>query len=764
MDNNQTAKTMNNKPPLPQVQGLLSGNEMAALAAKHINFHIMGYYPITPSTEVAENLDEMRAFGEHDIRMIPGDGEHGAAGICYGATLGGGRVFNATSANGFLFSIEQYPVQAGTRFPMLLNLVTRSVSGPLDIKGDHSDLYMALNTGWLILLARSPQAVYDMNIMAIKIGELKDVRLPVIVAYDGFFTSHQKRRVSYFADKQFVQDFIGKPEPTYTALDPEHPISFGAYMNDPDLINNKKQLSLAMAAAYKHIAEVFKEYAAISGREYHVLETYKMEDAEYALFILNSSFDTAKDAVDNLRKQGKKVGVVSPSMIRPFPTNDIVSVFKHVKGLCVADRADSYGANGGNMTLEVKAALKDDPENKTTVLSRIYGLGGKEFFTEDAEQLFEETIDAASHPGKVKLFEYHGITPGKEGYRMDVAMPPVNALEATGHVSAQRDPQTGKITDVKGVNAQALSMMQRRVVPGHGACPGCGIFSNLNIFFKGLEGDVVVLFHTGCGEVVTSGYPYSSHRITFIHNLFQSGAPTLSGLVEMMEEKIKRGELPQDKKITFVMVSGDGGMDIGMGPAIGTALKGHKLILLEYDNEGYMNTGDQLSFSTPIGHDTSTSHAGPYQKGKKTQHKDTAQIMAACHIPYVATVAESNYNDMIKKAKKAQEYSKEGFVYIKALSLCPLSWRSEEQIGEKIIANAVDSCFFPLYEVDHGKTKITYDPEAKGKKVSVMEWLKLMGKTRHLTKPENKDVVDAFQKEVDRRWLRIKAMHESPYL
>ncbi len=232
----------------------------------------------------------------------------------------------------------------------------------------------------------------------------------------------------------------------------------------------------------------------------------------------------------------------------------------------------------------------------------------------------------------------------------------------------------------------------------------------------------------------------------------------------MMEERIKRGELPADKQITFIMVSGDGGMDIGMGPAIGTALKGHKLRLLEYDNEGYMNTGDQLSFSTPLGHDTSTSHAGPYQKGKKTQHKDTAQIMAACHIPYVATVAESSYSDMIKKARKAQEYAREGFVYVKALSLCPLSWRTDEQIGEKIIGKAVDTCFFPLYEVDHGITKITYDPEAKGKKVPVEEWLKLMGKTKHLMKPENKPVVEAFQKEVDRRWLRLKAMHESPYL
>ncbi len=763
MENNQTAKKTN-KGPLPQIQGLFSGNEIAAVAAKHINFHIMGYYPITPSTEVAENLDEMKALGEHDIRMIPGDGEHGAAGICYGATLGGGRVFNATSANGFLFSIEQYPVQSGTRFPMLLNLVTRSVSGPLDIKCDHSDLYMALNTGWIILLARSPQAVYDMNIMAIKIGELKDVRLPVMVVYDGFFTSHQKRRVQYFADKQFVLDFIGKYESVYTALDPEHPISFGPYMNDPDLINNKKQLSLAMEAAYGHIPDVFKQYAEISGREYRLVETYMMDDAEYALFILNSPYDTAKDAVDNLRKQGKKVGLVSPNILRPFPHKEIISIFSKLKGLCVADRADSYGANGGNMTLEVKAALKDDPENKTVVISRIYGLGGKEFFMEDAEQLLEEAILAGSPGSNVKLFEYYGANAGRSGYKMETAISPVNTKDVTGHITVNTDDNTGRITDVKGVNAQALAMMPKRVVPGHGACPGCGIFSNLNIFFKGIEGDVVVMFHTGCGEVVTSGYPYSSHRITFIHNLFQNGVPTLSGLVAMMEEKIKRGELPDSRKITFIIVSGDGGMDIGMGPAIGTALKGPKMILLEYDNEGYMNTGDQLSFTTPIGHTTSTSHVGPYQRGKKNHHKDTAQIMAACHIPYVATVAESNYADMIKKARKAQEYSKEGFVYVKVLSLCPPSWRSEEQIGAAIISKAVDSCFFPLYEVDHGKTGITYDPEAKGKKVPTIEWLKLMGKTRYLAKSGNEDIVNAFQKEVDRRWIRLKAMHDSPYL
>ena len=195
-----------------QVIDFKSGNEMAAISAKHIDFHVMGYYPITPSTEIAENLDEMRAEGEHSIVMIPADGEHGAAGICYGASTGGGRVFNATSSQGLLYSLEQLPVQAGTRFPMLLDIATRAVSAPLDIRGDHSDIYYALDTGWLIFLARDPQAVYDLNVIALRVAERPEVQLPAMVAFDGFFTSHQKRRVRYFADPEVVRD-VPRPGP-----------------------------------------------------------------------------------------------------------------------------------------------------------------------------------------------------------------------------------------------------------------------------------------------------------------------------------------------------------------------------------------------------------------------------------------------------------------------------------------------------------------------------------------------------------------------
>src|SRR5690606_26319195 len=371
-----------------QRMGFLSGNEMAALAASQINFHVMGYYPITPSTEIAELLSEMQANGEHDIVLIPGDGEHGAAGICYGASTGGGRVFNATSANGLLYALEQLPVQSGTRFPMVLDLVTRSVSGPLDIRGDHSDLYFAIHTGWIVLLARDPQAVYDMNVMALRIGEHPDVQLPVIVAYDGFFTSHQKRRVQYFAEDKVVQEFLGPVPPRVTALDPRNPVTIGPYMNDPDLINNKYQLHKAMEAARRVIEEVFEEYGRLSGRRYPVVDLYRMEDAEVALFILNSAAETAKDVADRLREQGLKVGVISPNVLRPFPAAEIREACRNLKALLVAERGDSYGSNGGPMTHEVKAALKDDPNNKTIVLSRIYGLGGRDFYHDDAEAMF----------------------------------------------------------------------------------------------------------------------------------------------------------------------------------------------------------------------------------------------------------------------------------------------------------------------------------------------------------------------------------------
>jgi len=433
-----------------QVHDFKSGNEAAALAARDIGFHVMGYFPITPSTEVAETLSKMQADGEHDIVMIPADGEHGAAGICYGAALGGGRVLNATSSQGLLYALEQLPVQSGTRVPMVLNVSTRTVSGPLDIRCDHSDIYFVLNAGWIILMARDPQAAYDLNFAAVRIGEHPDVRLPVIVAYDGFLTSHQKRRIDRFDDPEAVKEFVGERVDPYDALDPDRPVTFGPYMNDPDLINNKVQQHEAMEAARRVIPEILTELYEFSGRDYRTVDAYNMDDAEAALVLLNSAAENAKEVADRLRKEGHKVGVVSPNVLRPFPTEEIRTILKNVRGVVVGDRGDSYGAEGGNLSLEVRAALQQDPDNQSLVMSRIYGLGGKDFYDADAEEFFREALTAAE-TGKVEVpFEYHGAYAGDDAAGPAPGLPPIKSEEVSrGMATVTQNAETDRLDIVE---------------------------------------------------------------------------------------------------------------------------------------------------------------------------------------------------------------------------------------------------------------------------------------------------------------------------
>lgn len=751
-----------------QVQKFLTGNEMVAEAAKAINFHFMGYYPITPSTEIAQQLDAMKARGEISTVLLPADGEHGAAGACYGAASAGARVLNATSANGFLYSLEQLPVQAGTRLPMVLNLVTRSVSGPLDIRCDHSDLMFALQTGWIILLASTPQAVYDMNILAVKLGEHPEVRLPVMVVSDGFFTSHQRQSAYVFKDRTVVEKFLGSRKDTVTTLDPRKPVTVGPYMNDADLINNKYQLHLAHEAAARVFVDLCKEYEQLSGRSYTPLEQYNMEGAETALFLLNSAAETAKDSIDQARAAGKKVGLLQPNILRPFPFAELQKSSHGLASIVIGERNDTPGSPGGPLSHEVRSALLADHHCDITAISRIYGLGGKNFREEDADELIDLGLKAINNPKDVSFFSFIGTVEGVKKELPPQVLPALSKAELHSHlikIEEISDPDVKQKVKVHVADPSLLVTRPKRIAPGHGACPGCGIFSGLDQFFKGIEGDVVVLYHTGCAMVVTTDYPFSSHRVSYLHNLFQNGAPTLSGLLETFHEKKRRGEIETSEEITFIMITGDGGMDIGMGPTIGTALRNHKMIILEYDNQGYMNTGGQLSYTTPFGKETSTSHVGKSSFGKSFHHKDTAAIMAATGIPYVFTAIEGFGTDLVAKAAKAQWYAKNhGLAFGKILVACPLNWGSEEKYGLEVLQRAVDCCFFPIYEVENGLTTISYNPEQQQRKIRVEQWLEMMGKEKHLLKPEYASALASFQKEIDRRWERLKAMSEHPLL
>lgn len=727
-----------------QVEKYLSGNEAAALAVKQIGYDIMGYYPITPSTQIAENLDLMGAKGEVDITMIPAEGEHSAAGICYGASAAGARAFNATSANGLLYALEQFPVQSGTRYPMVMNVACRTVSGPLSIKGDHSDIMFMLNTGWIILFAHSVQQVYDFNIIATKLGE--SVSLPVVVAYDGFFTSHQKKRSYSFKSDEDVKNFVGKKKEKHDLLDLENPITIGSYMNEPDLINNRFQLYEAVTLAGKRLDEIFKSYENLSQRHYEMVEEYKVKDAEIVMILLGSAFDTVTVAVDKLRKEGIKAGVITLNVIRPFPIDEVVKRVKDKCKILVADRQDSYGANGGNLSLEVRAAFQRKKKN-VEIKSVVYGLGGIDFDVSDGRWLLEQYDNLPD-------FSYYGVTKGGKEKVQDNLLKKIDKERTMLGITEVKN--TGEGLMVKGEQINATTAMPDRIAPGHGACPGCGILVNLNLLLRAIEDPVVLLFQTGCGMIITTAYPKTSFRVPYIHNLFQNGAATMSGIVEACKRRQEKGEIPKGD-IVFIMVTGDGGMDIGMGSALGTALRGHNMIIFEYDNGGYMNTGYQLSYSTPKGAKSATSHVGSLQYGKTFFNKDMPEIMAAANIPYVATVAECNPKDFITKAAKAAYYAKnQGMAYIKALSACPLNWNDNPATERAVIEAAVNCGYFPLYEVEKGITKLNYNHENSNKKMPVKQWFSMMGRTRHLVKEEYSSVVEEIQKEIDERFRKLK--------
>lgn len=734
-----------------------SGNELAAYAAIACDYDVMGYYPISPSTEIAQVIDMVKSNGGTNMHLIPADGEHSSAGICYGAALSGARVFNATSANGLSYMLEQLPVFSGSQTPMVMDLVTRSVSGPLNIHCEHTDLYQCLSIGWVLLCASNPQAVYDLNIIGLKLAEV--ISMPVIVSYDGYFTSHQRHRVHVFSDNQDVRNWLGvKVHPKHKYIDNnEHPLTIGAHMLPDHKFNNEVQTNEQLQKGIEVFSEIAKTYYELSGRNYDLVETFNLQGATQALVCINSTAEMIKDAIE---QEGSNTALIKPNIIRPFPSEAIVNILKanpSIKTIKILDRADNPGYDYGQLAMHFNDIIKTNHLDIDTS-SIIFGLGGKEISIDDLVEIINTNFKTTK--------TYFGITHSQGDSKPIVKNDPDYDPEwfKIGGFSYDFDEET-KTLNVKTPPLRNLTKKPRRIASGHSACPGCGIFPGVEQFLRGIEGDVVILNQTGCAYVVSANYPYSAHKGHYIHNLFQNGAATLSGLVDAIFKLKDDGKINFSDDTTFIMLSGDGGFDIGMGSAIGTALRGHHLIMLEYDNEGYMNTGAQLSYATPLGHRTSTSNVGSKIKGKTFNHKDTVQIMAGTDIPYLFTAVDAFPQDLVKKAAKAQWYAKNvGTVYGKLLITCPLNWKSKEEEGSLILEKAVNCDFFPLYEIENGITHITYDPHEVGNHIDVSEWLDMMYKSKHLLKPENKELLEEFRLIVNTRFEKLKAKSDHPLL
>lgn len=380
-------------------QAGLTGNSAIAYAMKQINPDVCPAYPITPSTQIVEEFSSYVADGAVDTEFITVESEHSAMSACIGASAAGARVMTATSSQGLALMWEMLYIASGMRLPIVLTNVNRALSAPINIHCDHSDSMGARDSGWVQLYSETVQEAYDNLLQAVRIAEHKDVLLPVMVCLDGFITSHAIENISLIDDAE-VREFIGEYKPQHPLLDTDNPVTYGAMTLPDTYIEFKHQQSEAIARAKDVVSRIGMEFGKKFGREYGLMEKYRLDDAEVAIVILSSAAGTTKVAVDEFRKAGKKVGVLRPRLFRPFPFREIADALKNVKVIAVLDRVDSMNGFGGPLFNEVRSALYE-LEKRPKVISRVFGLGGRDYKVKDAVQVFDELLKI-SETGKIE--------------------------------------------------------------------------------------------------------------------------------------------------------------------------------------------------------------------------------------------------------------------------------------------------------------------------------------------------------------------------
>ncbi|MEN6348727.1 MAG: transketolase C-terminal domain-containing protein [Syntrophomonas sp.] len=372
----------------------LSGNEAVAYAMKQINPDVMGAFPITPSTEIPEYFAQYVANGEVDTEYVTVESEHSSMSVCLAAQAAGARSVCATSSCGLALMYEILYVAASSRLPITLACVNRALSGPININHDYSDSMGARDSGWIQIYAENNQEAYDNFLMAMPIGEHPGVRLPVMTCMDGFITSHAVENIELL-ETEMVRNFIGEYNPENYLLKKENPLAVGPYDISPYYMEHKVQEAEAMKAAKVRILEVAAEFEKISGRRYGLLEEYRMEDAEIALVLMGSTAGTAKAAIDKLRENGVKAGLVKIRVFRPFPGEELAQILAHTRAVAVMDKSEGFSANGGPLFAETRSALYDLKE-RPYLIDIVYGLGGRDVKVEDIEKVFGRLADIAA--------------------------------------------------------------------------------------------------------------------------------------------------------------------------------------------------------------------------------------------------------------------------------------------------------------------------------------------------------------------------------
>ena len=389
----------------------LSGNEASAVAMRQINPDVVAAFPITPSTEIPQYFSTFVSNGQVDTEFVAVESEHSAMSACIGAEAAGARAMTATSSNGLSFMWEMLYIASASRLPIVLSLVNRAVSGPLNIHNDHSDAMGVRDAGWIMLFSENNQEAYDNLIMAHQIAENKKVMLPLMICQDGFITSHSIENIELIEDEK-VKEFVGAYKPEHYLLNKEEPIAVGPMDLQAYLFEHKYQQSEAMKNAKQVILDVAEKFEKMTGRKYGFFEEYKLEDAEIAIVCMNSTAGTTKAVVDSLRAQGIKAGLLKIRVFRPFPAEEVAKVLSNLKAVAILDKSDSVNAAGGPLFEDITSAMYAFSDEHVPMVNYVYGIGGRDTTTKDIESVYKDLQYIVSEKEVKNPYRFLGLRKG----------------------------------------------------------------------------------------------------------------------------------------------------------------------------------------------------------------------------------------------------------------------------------------------------------------------------------------------------------------
>lgn len=372
----------------------LNGNQSIAEAARQIDPDVIAAYPITPSTAVVETIAQFKADGLITGEFVCPESEHSAMSVCIGAAAAGGRVMTATSSQGLALMWEMLYIAAGLRLPIVAAIANRALSAPINIHGDHSDTMGARDSGWIQIYSENCQEAYDNFIQAFRIAEHPDVRTPVLVGFDGFIISHSTEIVEVEDDEE-VRQFVGEYLPLYPLLDTSRRFTVGPIDFTDYYFEHKRNQIEGIENSPRIIEQVGQEFGQRFGRYYGFIEAYRLEDAELAIVVMGSAAGTCKDAIDELREEGLKIGLLKPRVFRPFPHEIIAKALKDKLAVAVLDRSSSPGAFGAPLFNEIRSALYDY-EKRPKIINYIYGLGGRDIKIEHFKEAAQNLVKIAT--------------------------------------------------------------------------------------------------------------------------------------------------------------------------------------------------------------------------------------------------------------------------------------------------------------------------------------------------------------------------------